>query len=664
MNNNTTLNQHLLQNGHNNNTNDDDEEYVRLTNKPTSTATTTTTTDTTIQPPNFLLTSLLTPNNTDTRKGQGATLTRLWALAYPERYILFIASVALFVSSGSNIVMPALFGKLIQTISVTKSEHDLNETMIYLCIVFIVASLFSLIRGALFTLAGERIVARFRARLFDALIHLDIEFYDTNQSGELQSRLANDTSVIQNAVTVNVSMMVRFTIQAIVSLAIDFYISWKLTLIMFAIVPPIGICARLYGTYFKNLSKSYQDSLARAAETAEEAFQNIRTVRAFSREQYEISRYVDRVNDAFMYGRKRAWAYGIFLGVIGLGAYFAMALVLWYGGRMVIRESGDLSASELTAFLLYTLNLAVSLGGLSELYSTFMSAVGASERLFKLLDMESKIPNRSSSSSTTNKDILTNKFSFQDHTRGQIIFDHVEFSYSTRPDVKVLQNINFTITPGTLNALVGPSGAGKSTILHLILRLYDPVVGSVVIDGVNIRDIPISQLHARMAIVSQEPALFACSIRDNIKYGTKRPFISEEEIHEAARRANALDFILSFPNGFNELVGERGIQLSGGQKQRVAIARALLVNPDILLLDEATSALDSESEHLVQLALDELMKNRTTIVVAHRLSTVRNAQCIFVIDQGIIYESGTHEELMNKSEKGLYAALISRQLKS
>ena len=322
---------------------------------------------------------------------------------------------------------------------------------------------------------------------------------------------------------------------------------------------------------------------------------------------------------------------------------------------MVIRGTDGLSSSDLTSFLLYTLKLAVCLGGLSELYSTLISAMGASDRMFKILDTEPTINNR-----------VQKGHSFATNQRNQAVhaasieFDSVEFSYPTRPDVKVLKGISFRCRPGSVNAFCGASGQGKSTLISLAQRYYDPTAGRILIDDKDIKTIDPVVLRSKMAVVSQEPTLFACSIAENIAYGLNRP-VSFDEIVEAAKKANAYDFIMSFtPTQFDTLVGERGVQLSGGQKQRVAIARAILANPDILLLDEATSALDSESEYLVQKALDELMKNRTTIIVAHRLSTIRHADCIFVVDGGQIAEHGTYDELNTRG--GLFAALVARQL--
>jgi len=605
-----------------------------------------------------------------------------------------------------QMLIPALMGQLIQNISEDHDQDVLNDTVLMMVIVFLVSSVFAFIRGSLFTLAGERLVARFRVRLFDAVIFSEVGFFDQNQSGELQSRLQNDSASIQNAATVNVSMGIRFFAEAVVSIIILFIISWKLSLIMMSVVPVLSIGARVYGGYVQRLSKSYQDSLARSSEVAEEAFGNIRTVRSFGTEYYELLKFHKRIQGSYYYGSLRAWAYGLFIGGIGFGAQLAIALVLYIGGSMVVKESGELSSANLTAFLLYTITLAANLAGLAGLFSTLMQAVGASERMFSLIDrtpaidlkesktkIVPKMRRRSSLEPSYNDDGETGGIrSIAEESNQQlqpvIEFKEVSFSYPSRPDTLVLNKVSFVCYPGTITALVGSSGSGKSTIISLLERFYDPTEGTVMIENVSLKDLDQGWLHSNVALVSQEPQLFGCSIRDNITYGvvgsreryvgrdsnidvrvhsqgdatSTNRIVTQEEIEKAAKEANAHEFISSFPEGYDTLVGERGVQLSGGQKQRVAIARALLVSPQILLLDEATSALDAESEHLVQQALERLMKNRTVVCIAHRLSTVRNANNIIVINKGTIAESGTHENLLNNSTTGLYKALIKRQL--
>ena len=576
-----------------------------------------------------------------------SNIKRLMALALPEKWLLLIATLALFLSAGAQMAIPALFARLIGYIGSLEHAGELNLIIGYLFIAFLISSVFSFVRGSLFTLAGERLVARFRKTLFESIIYQDISFFDQSQSGELQSRLASDSAVIQNAVTVNVSMGLRWCVQILVGVVILFYISWKLTTLMLVIVPPLAIGARYFGSAMRKISHDYQESLARASEAAEEAFSCIRTVRSFAQEGKELASYSERINQSYEAGKKRAWFYGAFIGGVGFAASLGMLAVLWYGGTLVLNQQGDLNSSTLTSFLLYTVYIAVSLGGLAGLYSTLMSAVGASERMFRLLDRKPDISSRSSG--TIIKEGL----------RGELTFEGVSFNYPSRKDVIVLDSLSFRAEPGKVTAIVGVSGSGKSTILSLVQRFYDPVSGFITVDGHHLRDLDYHWYHNQIAMVSQEPVLFANSIADNIAYGLDKP-VSTEELEWAAKQANAHQFISSFPDGYNTLVGEKGIQLSGGQKQRIAIARAILINPKILLLDEATSALDSQSEHLVQEALDLIMKNRTTIVIAHRLSTVRDAHQIMVLEKGKMIESGQHEALLNQG--GAYAQLVKKQL--
>lgn len=576
-------------------------------------------------------------------------IKRLLALALPEKWLLLIATIALFFSAGAQMAIPALFARLISYIGSLSEADELNTIIAYLFLAFLISSFFAFIRGSLFTLAGERLVARFRKKLFEKIIYQDISFFDKIQSGELQSRLASDSAVIQNAVTVNVSMGLRWTVQILVGIVILFYISWKLSTLMLLIVPPLALGARYFGSAMRVISKDYQDSLARAGEAAEEAFSCIRTVRSFAQEKKELATYSDKITLAYESGKRRSWYYGAFIGGVGFAASLGMLAVLWYGGSLVVNNQGDLNAATLTSFLLYTVYIAVSLGGLAGLYSTLMSAVGASERMFQLLD---RVPEISSGPSRKGEIV-------KQGISGKLEFESVTFRYPSRQEVLVLDSLSFKAEPGKVTAIVGASGSGKSTILALIQRFYDPDTGQVNIDGIQLTNLDYQWYHTQIAMVSQEPVLFANSIAENIAYGLHRD-VDQTELEWAAKQANAHNFIESFPDKYNTLVGEKGVQLSGGQKQRIAIARAILIDPKILLLDEATSALDSQSETLVQEALDLIMKNRTTIVIAHRLSTVRNAHKIMVLEKGRVIESGQHEDLLQKG--GAYALLVNKQL--
>jgi len=503
-------------------------------------------------------------------------------------------------------------------------------------------------------MAGERLVARLRSQLYQCIITQEASFFDEQKTGELMNRLAADTTVVQNSVTVNISMGLRSLAQVVLSIALLFVTSWKLSLVMMAVVPVLIAFARIYGGYVRKLSKDYQDALAKASEVAQEALSSNRTVKSFSAERYELNQYSEKVQTSYKLGVKKSFAYGIFISTISLFSYCAMLAVLWYGGRLVM--TGDVSTGDLTAFLLYTIYIATGLGTLSGLFSDFMSALGASERVFNLIDRVPAIPYEGGVQSKA--------------IQGHIVFEDVHFSYPTRDDTPVLTGLSV--------ALVGQSGAGKSTVLSLLERFYDPVSGKILLDGVDIKALDPAWLHSHVAMVQQEPVLFSGSILDNILYGiaSRKARISIpksekqskndeavvlEEVEKVSKLANCHDFISRFPEGYNTLVGERGVRLSGGQKQRIAIARALMMNPEVLLLDEATSALDAESEHLVQQAIDRLMAERTVVVIAHRLSTVQHADKIVVMAEGgNIVSQGRHLELLEQCN--IYKQLVRRQL--
>jgi len=457
--------------------------------------------------------------------------------------------------------------------------------------------------------------------------------------------LTSDTQIVQNAVTANISMLVRYLVQILMSVVILFVLAWQLSLVMFSVVPIIAIGAVFYGRWIQKLQKRFQDELANATSVAEEVISNMRTVRSFSKESKSQTTYGNAIHKSYLIGTQIAIGYGAFQGILGFVPLAAIALILWYGGQLVLE--GEITTGLLTSFMLYTMSVAMAFAFLSGLYGDFMQAVGASSRIFQLLDRKPEIPVRGGEKG--------------DKFEGHIEFNKVTFQYPSRKDNKILDNISLTIKPGTVLALVGPSGGGKSTIVSLMERFYDVPEGDILIDGRNIKDLDPEWYRSHVALVSQEPVLFATSIKENISYGISRE-VTMSEIENAAIKANAHNFISDFAEKYETQVGERGVRLSGGQKQRIAIARALLLNPKILLLDEATSALDAESEYLVQDAIEKAMHGRTVLIIAHRLSTVKKADVIAVLSGGRIVEKGSHQELLELD--GLYKKLVNRQMES
>jgi ABC transporter fused permease/ATP-binding protein len=571
-----------------------------------------------------------------------ASLRRLLRLARPELRSLVLGTFFLMLGSAMGLLFPQAIKMIVDdALAPGNSSITVDQAAIGLVFISLIQAVASSLRFSLFTIVGERVVARLRERLFQRLMEQDIAFFDESRTGELTNRLASDTAVLQNTVSVNVSMALRFLSTILGGVVLLVYTSPRLTLVMLSVVPPVALGAVAYGRRVRKLSRDVQDSLARSSEVAEEALSGIRTVRAFAAEPSEVKRYASAITQSFELARQRVRTGATFMAVASFAAYSAVALVLWSGGHLVLDKA--LSVGELTAFLVYTLLVAFALGGLSDVWNDLMKASGAAERIFELMDRVPAIPSSGGIEPA--------------QTEGTIHFQSVEFSYPTRKDMPVLKGIELSIRPGEVVALVGSSGAGKSTIASLLMRLYDPTAGQILLDGRDLRELDPNWLRRQIGVVAQEPILFSSSIADNIRYG--RLGATDDELTAAARAANAHDFIIKFPNGYETLVGERGVQLSGGQKQRVAIARAVLKDPRLLVLDEATSALDAESEHLVKEALDRLMKGRTTLIIAHRLSTVIDADRVVVMDGGRIVQSGEHSSLMG--QEGLYRRLVERQ---
>lgn len=571
---------------------------------------------------------------------------RLIKLAKQEWVSLTIGLIFLTIGGGLTLVYPKAVSLMINRMTTEDigllGDWSLGQILLLAIAVILVQSVSVMLRYYMFTMAGERIVSRLRSDLYAAILRQEIGFFDANRTGDLTSRLASDASVIQNTVSVNISMGVRFAFLALGSIAAMIWTSARLSLVMLAVVPPILVFTFFFGKRISRFSRAFQDAIAKAGEVAEETISGVRTVRAFARESQEIERYRERVDTALATARRRTLESGWFQTVMSLSIFSGIAFVLWSGGREVMAER--MNMGDLAAFLLYVVMAASSLLAVAQTYSSFMSAAGATGRVFELLDRKPEI-------GAGEGETLA-------RVAGRIQFKDVSFAYPTRADHAALTGLNFEIKPGEVVALVGPSGSGKSTIANLMARFYDPTQGAIYIDEVPLKNLDPEWLRRQIGVVSQEPILFSTDIRENIRYGA--PLADQAAVAEAAQRANAAHFIESFPEGYDTAVGERGIQLSGGQKQRVAIARALLKDPRILVLDEATSALDTESEALVKEALERLMRGRTTIIIAHRLSTVKDVDRVLVIENGRVVQQGAHEELLKDSE-GTYRRLIEHQ---
>jgi ATP-binding cassette subfamily B protein len=569
-------------------------------------------------------------------------LGRLVALARPEWKALAVGSLFLLVGSAMGLAYPQAIRIIIDEALGAQSISGVDRAAYAMLAIFLVQGVAIALRHYLFTVAGERIVARLRAQLYHNIVIQEIGFFDVTRTGELTNRLSSDTTTLQNTVSVNVSMALRNATAVAGGVGLLFYTSPRLATLMLLVVPPLVAATLYFGRAIRRLSRQFQDALARAGEVAEETIAGIRTVRAFAREEAEAERYREAVEESFRTARRRVVYAALFSGAVSFAGYGAVALVLWYGGRLVLSDA--MTVGDLTSFVLYTLIVAFSLGALGTLWADFMRAAGAGERVFELIDRQASIPTAGGTA--------------PEQVEGRVALERVTFAYPSRADVAVLSEIDLAIEPDEVVALVGPSGGGKSTIARLIPRFYDPTAGRILLDGRDLRTVDATWLRRQVGIVAQEPVLLSTTVAANIRYGNESA--SDGDVVAAARTANAHRFVVDFPDGYATLVGERGVQLSGGQKQRVAIARAVLKDPRILILDEATSALDAESEFLVREALERLMRGRTTLIIAHRLSTVMGADRVVVIDEGRVVQSGSHAELMGEAT-GIYRRLVDRQ---
>jgi ATP-binding cassette subfamily B protein len=593
-------------------------------------------------------------------------LAEMWELsryARPYRVKVVMGLLFMFLSGMTTLAFPYAIGRLVDSALDGGGRTsawpdwaprlplphwglgggDVGQVAAVLLVLLVFQATFSFFRILWFNEVGEKAVAGLRKDVFTRLVAAPMSFFHRRRVGELVSRLTADVTLVFDAFTFTLAEIIRSFINLFVGVAIILATSVQLTLVMLSTFPVIVLAAVVFGRKIRRLSKESQDRLADSNVAVEEALQGIQTVKSFANEDWERRRYFSALDNAVKVALKGAVYRGAFASFVIFAIFGAIIFILWYGATMV--KAGDLTVGELTAFLVYTTFVGAAFASFGEQYSQVQKAVGATERLRQLLaEPVEPIWERS-------PDTLADK-------GGSLEFRDVHFRYPSRPEVEVLAGVSFKVEAGEKVALVGPSGAGKSTVVALIQRFFDPDSGAVLLNGVDLKTMPLSAVRRRTALVPQDVFLFGGTIRENIAYGN--PDAGDDEIRAAAALAYADEFIEKLPDKYDTVVGERGVKLSGGQRQRIAIARAALRNPEVLILDEATGSLDAESERWVQAALDRLMQGRTTLVVAHRLSTVRNAHRIVVLQNGKVVESGTHDELVARTD-GVYKLLAKLQ---
>ncbi len=569
-------------------------------------------------------------------------LIGIFRFVLPHRGMFILGLVALGLSSGTLLAFPYFAGKLLD---VAQGKTDfiltsINQIALALIVILVIQGIFSFIRVYTFTFVSERTVADLREHIYAKIVWLPLSFYDSRRIGELLSRITSDVGTLYDTFTFTLAELLRQVLILAIGIPVIFFLYPKLTIFMLLTFPLLVLAALFFGKFIRKLSKKTQDQLASSNVIVEETLQSIAVVKSFTNELFEVLRYKKSLNEVVKTAIHASRYRGAFISFTIVALFGGIVAVSWYGAYLV--QSKEAEVGELFSFVIYTAFIGGSIAGLGDIYSQIQRSIGASERILEILNQ----------SDEQTESLGSIKL------KGDIEFKNVSFSYPTRNDFEVLKDISFKIKPGEKIALVGPSGSGKSTIINLLMRFYPVGSGDILVDQSNNQSYNLSDYRSNIGIVPQEVILFGGTIRENISYG--RPGASIEEIIDAAKKANALEFIESFPEKIETLVGDRGIKLSGGQRQRIAIARAILKNPVILILDEATSSLDAISENLVQEALEKLMENRTTLVIAHRLSTIRKVDRILVIKDGQIAESGSHDDLI-KLHDGLYNNLLKLQ---
>jgi subfamily B ATP-binding cassette protein MsbA len=560
--------------------------------------------------------------------------------------MLGLASLTLVASALLGLAFPLIVGYLLDAAFVRQDREILDRIAIGLVLLFTVQAVLNYIQTYLLSAVGERVIAGLRKELFAKLLEMPPGFFADRRTGELTSRLTTDIGLLQGVLSHQIAEFSRQVLALVGGIALLTLMQPRLTLTALGVVPLVIGSALYFGRRLRRMTVGVQDKVAEATAVAEEAFSQIRTVQSFVQEPAERERYGDRIAASVKAALVRAQLRGVFFGVLTFSTFIGIVFVLWQGGLLVLE--GQLTPGELVQVLLYTITIAAAIGALASFFSSYQEAVGAAERVFEIMEMHPAVADPDA------------PVMLPAPVRGSVAFEKVSFRYQRSPSLPwILEDINLHCAPGEVVALVGPSGAGKTTLVSLLPRFWDVDRGRVLLDGIDVRHLRLADLRGAIGIVPQDPALFSGTVRENIAYA--RPGASQVEVESAARGGHAHEFIERLPLGYDTLVGERGVKLSGGQRQRIAIARAILKNPAVLILDEATSNLDTESERLIEDALGKLLVGRTTLIIAHRLSTVRRADRLVVLDHGRIVEEGSHAELLELG--GLYARLYQRQFR-
>jgi len=576
-------------------------------------------------------------------------LGRLLPRIRPYVWRLLVAFVCLLASASIALAFPQIVRHLLDAAFISANSSLLNRIALGLLVLFAIQAALNFVQVYLLTSTSELVIAQLREDLFAHLVRLSPGFFTERRTGELTSRLSADTTVLQTVLSYNLSQFARQTLFLIGGIILLTITDTRLTATTLAVVPIVVGAAMVFGRALRRASTGVQDRIAEATGTADEAFSQIKTVQSYTAEEEEVRRYGSHLHQVIDAALRRARIRGTFFGILTFCGFGGVVAVLWQGGRQVL--AGNLTAGALVSFLLYALYVAGAVGSLASLFGAYQEAVGAARRVFDLLSAESEVKDPARA------------LSLPQPARGEIVMDNVTFRYNpTLPEV--LQGVSLRIGAGEVVALVGPSGAGKTTIASLLPRFWDVTSGRITFDGLDIRDLSLADLRGSIGIVPQEPTLFSGTIRENIAYagiGADGSRPSEEAVRAAAKAAHAMEFIERLPDGFDTRVGERGVKLSGGQRQRIAIARVFLKDPALVILDEATSSLDSESERLVERAMEDLLRARSTLIIAHRLSTVLRADRLVVIDRGVIVEEGRHQDLL--ASEGVYSRLYRGQFR-